>query len=92
MKQRIRQGLRSDLGDAVEKAVILVEAGNPAEVIERVASSEQVDLVVTGIAREGMFASRPVVLGKTVERCCAVCPCPSSSSGTARVMPISISS
>jgi len=67
MKQRIRQGLRSDLGDAVEKAVILIEEGNPAEVIERVTSSEQADLVVTGIAREGMFASRPVVLGKTVE-------------------------
>jgi len=76
MKQRIRQGLRSDLGDAVEKAVILVEAGNPAEVIERVASSEQVDLVVTGIAREGMFASRPVVLGKTVEQLLRRLPLP----------------
>ena len=76
MKHRIRQGLRSDLGDAVEKAVILVEAGNPAEVIERVASSEQADIVVTGIAREGMFASRPVVLGKTVEQLLRRLPVP----------------
>jgi nucleotide-binding universal stress UspA family protein len=76
MKQRIRQGLRSDLGDAVEKAVILVEAGDPAQVIERVAASEQVDLVVTGIAREGMFATRPVVLGKTVEQLLRRLPVP----------------
>lgn len=68
MKHRIRQGLQSDLGDAVEKAVILIEEGNSAEVIQRVASSEHVDLVITGIAREGMFARRPVVLGKTVEQ------------------------
>jgi nucleotide-binding universal stress UspA family protein len=76
MKQRIRQGLRSDLGDAIEKAVILIEQGNPAEVIERVAASEQVDLVITGIAREGMFASRPVVLGKTVEQLLRRLPVP----------------
>jgi nucleotide-binding universal stress UspA family protein len=76
MKRRIRQGLRSDLGDAVENAVIVVEAGDPAQVIERVAASEQVDLVVTGIAREGMFASRPVVLGKTVEQLLRRLPVP----------------
>lgn len=67
-KQRIRQGLRADLGDAIEKADIRIEEGDPAEVIERVAIDEQVDLVVTGIARERPFASRPVVLGKTVEQ------------------------
>ncbi len=36
--------------------------------IERIATSERVDLVVTGIAREGLFAGRPVILGKTVEQ------------------------
>lgn len=76
MKQKIRQGLRSDLGDAVENAVIRIEEGNPAEVVERVASSEQVDLVITGIAREGLFASRPVVLGKTVEQLLRRLPVP----------------
>lgn len=68
MKQRIRQGLRSDLGDAIEKSTILIEEGRPAEVIERLAESQQVDLVVAGIANERLFASRPVILGKTVEQ------------------------
>jgi nucleotide-binding universal stress UspA family protein len=76
MKQRIRQGLRTDLGDAIEKALILIEEGDPAEVIERVASSEQADLVVTGIAREGPFSRRPVVLGKTVEQLLRRLPVP----------------
>lgn len=76
MKQRIRQGLRSDIGEAVEQAAILIEEGDPAEVIERVAESEQVDLVITGIAREGVFASRPVVLGKTVEQLLRRLPVP----------------
>lgn len=76
MKQQIRQGLRTDLGDAIDKAVILIEEGDPAEVIERVAIAEQVDLVVTGIAREGAFASRPVVLGKTVEQLLRRLPMP----------------
>jgi nucleotide-binding universal stress UspA family protein len=47
---------------------VLIEGGRPAEVIEQVATSERVDLVITGIAREGMFASRPVILGKTVDQ------------------------
>ncbi len=68
MKQKIRQGLRADLGDAVEKATVLIEEGAPPEVIERLAAAERVDLVITGIAREGLFASRPVILGKTVEQ------------------------
>ena len=76
MKHRIRQGLRSDLGDAIERAVIRIEEGDPAEVIARVTESEQVDLVVTGVAREGMFASRPVVLGKTVEQLLRRLPVP----------------
>jgi nucleotide-binding universal stress UspA family protein len=67
-KLRIRLGLRADLGDAIEKATILVEEGEPAELIERVALSEHADLIVTGIAREGLFASRPVILGRTVEK------------------------
>lgn len=67
-KSRIREGLRAELGDAVEQATILIEEGEPAEVIERAVSSLGIDLIVTGIAREGPFASRPVVLGRTVER------------------------
>jgi nucleotide-binding universal stress UspA family protein len=67
-KQRIRQGLRADLGDAVDKASIVFEEGNPAEAIERVVTSQGVELVVTGVARERLFASRPVIIGKTVEQ------------------------
>lgn len=67
-KLRIRGGLEADVGEAVEQATVLVEEGEPAEVIERVVLSQGVDLVVTGIAREGPFASPPVILGRTVER------------------------
>jgi nucleotide-binding universal stress UspA family protein len=76
MKRRVRQGLRAQLGDAVDSASVLVEEGNPADVVERVASAELVDLVVTGIAREGPFAARPVILGKTVEQLLRRLPVP----------------
>jgi nucleotide-binding universal stress UspA family protein len=68
MRQRIRQGLRAELGDALDNSTVVIEEGNPADVIERVAARERADLVITGIAREGPFANRPVVLGKTVEQ------------------------
>jgi len=76
MKQRIRNALRAEVGDAIEQAVILIEQGDAAEVIERVATEHQVDLVITGIAREGPFATRPVVLGKTVEQLLRRLPLP----------------
>ena len=76
MKQEIKQGLRSDLGDAIDKDVILIEEGNPAEVIERTATSGRFDLVVTGVAREGPFSNRPIVLGKTVEQLLRRLPIP----------------
>jgi nucleotide-binding universal stress UspA family protein len=67
-KLRIREGLEAELGDLVEQATILIEQGEPADVIERVSASAGIDLIVTGIAREGPFASQSVVLGRTVER------------------------
>jgi nucleotide-binding universal stress UspA family protein len=67
-KRRIREGLRAELGDAVERATVVIEEGEPAEVIERAVASLGIDLIVTGIAREGPFATRPVILGRTVER------------------------
>jgi nucleotide-binding universal stress UspA family protein len=76
MKHRIRQGLHAELGEAVDRATVLIEEGTPAEVIEKLAISERVDLVVTGIAREGPFAARPVVLGKTVEQLLRRLPIP----------------
>jgi len=67
-KRRIRQGLRADVGDAVERATVLIEDGEPSEVIERVAATEGADLIVTGVASERPFASQSVILGRTVEK------------------------
>jgi nucleotide-binding universal stress UspA family protein len=67
-RQRIHQGLRADVGDALDRAIIMIEEGEPPDVIERVASSDGSDLIVTGIASERPFAHQPVILGKTVER------------------------
>lgn len=67
MMKGLRQGLPTEVGDQLDRATLLIEAGNPAEIIERVATTLHVDLIVTGIAREAPFSSRPVVLGKTVE-------------------------
>jgi nucleotide-binding universal stress UspA family protein len=75
-KRRIREVLQAEVGDAVEHATILIEDGEPADVIERATATQAVDLIVTGIAREGLFASRPVVLGKTVERLLRRVPVP----------------
>jgi nucleotide-binding universal stress UspA family protein len=76
VKRRIRQGLGADLGDAIEKATLLIEEGDPAEVIERIAASERVDLVVTGIAGERLLASNPVILGRTVQQLLRRLPIP----------------
>lgn len=76
MKRSLRQGLREDLGDFLEQSSILVEDGIPAEVIERVASAAQVDLIITGISRESPLSGRPVVLGKTVETLLRRLPAP----------------
>jgi nucleotide-binding universal stress UspA family protein len=67
-KQRIRHGLRADLGDAVEQASVIVEEGEPAEVIETISVREGSELIITGIARERPFAPHPVTVGKTVEQ------------------------
>ncbi len=75
-RQRIRQGLQADLGDAIEKADIHIGEGDPAAVLERIATSERVDLVITGIARERVFASRPVIPGKTVDQLLRRLPVP----------------
>lgn len=75
-KQRIHQGLRADVGDAVDHATVMIEEGEPADVIERVASSDGSNLIVTGIASERPFAHQPVNLGKTVERLLRRSPTP----------------
>jgi nucleotide-binding universal stress UspA family protein len=75
-KRRIRSDLHADVGDTVEKATVLIREGEPADVIQRVVELEGVDLIVTGIARERLFASRPVILGRTVEKLLRRMPVP----------------
>jgi nucleotide-binding universal stress UspA family protein len=67
-KRGIRKALHADLEEAIEHATVLILEGEPADVIERMVVAESIDLIVTGIAREGLFASRPVILGRTVVR------------------------
>jgi nucleotide-binding universal stress UspA family protein len=67
-KTRIREAIKADVGDTLEQATVMIREGEPAELIERVAISEGIELIVTGIAREGLFARRPVILGRTVEK------------------------
>jgi nucleotide-binding universal stress UspA family protein len=76
MKRRVRQGLRAQLGAEVDRATILIEEGDPAEVVERLAAAELVDLVVAGIARASPVAARPVNHGKTVEQLLRRLPVP----------------
>jgi nucleotide-binding universal stress UspA family protein len=61
-----RTRLLHDLGDSADKAQVLIEDGDPAEVIERVAREQGATLIVVGVARNerlGRYA-----LGRTVER------------------------
>jgi len=58
--------LRRDMADRVEDVTVVVEKGNAADLVARVAEAEGCDIVVTGIARDetlGRFG-----LGNTVDR------------------------
>lgn len=61
-----RQKLLADVGTAAANATVVIERGDPAEAVLRVAEAEGCDLIVTGVARDeplGRFS-----LGKTVDR------------------------
>lgn len=59
-----RQFLR-DVGGVAKKATILIEQGEPAEAILRVAEREGCGLIVTGVARDELFGR--FSLGATVD-------------------------
>jgi nucleotide-binding universal stress UspA family protein len=61
-----RRQLSAQLKDVADRAQIRIEAGDPAELILRLAKEPSTDLVVTGVARNE-FLGR-FTLGKTVER------------------------
>lgn len=58
--------LRTDLSHADVDLRVLVETGNPVEVIEQVAKEYQCSLIVSGTARDETLGR--LVLGNTVER------------------------
>jgi nucleotide-binding universal stress UspA family protein len=60
-----RKRILADLSSAPRNAAVLIEHGNPADVILRVAKAEGCDLVVTGVARSELFGR--FSLGRTVE-------------------------
>jgi nucleotide-binding universal stress UspA family protein len=66
--------LRAATRDRGIEAELVIEHGNPAEVILRKAAEIDCDLVVTGIARSGTLAR--AVLGTTVERLVHRAPMP----------------
>lgn len=61
-----RKQLVADIGAVAEKATILIDQGDPAEVVSRIAERENCDLIVTGIARNELLGR--VGLGRTVDR------------------------
>ena len=65
-KALARRQLLGDLQDAGEKVAILIEEGDPHEVILQTARTQGCDLIVTGVARNEMFGR--LTLGKTVDR------------------------
>lgn len=62
----VKRQLVADLGALASKAKVLVQEGEPGDVILRTAEAEGCDLIVVGIARDELFGR--FALGKTVDR------------------------
>jgi nucleotide-binding universal stress UspA family protein len=58
--------LLADIGPVAKKADVVIEEGDPAEAIVRVAEARRCDLIVTGIARDELLGR--FTLGTTVDR------------------------
>lgn len=71
---RMKWRLRRDLGIAADTIRILVEEGEPAEVLLAMAAREGCDLIVTGIARDETLGR--MFLGNTVNRLVRGSPAP----------------
>ncbi|PZU07701.1 universal stress protein [Sphingomonas sp.] len=71
---RMKWRLKRDLGPAAESIRILVEEGEPAEVLLAIAAREGCDLIVTGIARDETLGR--FFLGNTVNRLVRGSPAP----------------
>ena len=62
----VRRQLIADVGVVIEKATVLIQQGEPAEVILRVAEAEGAELIVTGVARDELVGR--FVLGGAVDQ------------------------
>lgn len=62
----VSRQLLADLSGIAEKTRILIEDGDPAETIIRVAEAESCDLIVTGVARDELLGR--FLLGSTVDQ------------------------
>jgi nucleotide-binding universal stress UspA family protein len=62
----VARQLQADIDDDGIKASVVVEAGDPADLVLRTAESESSDLILTGHARAEPFGR--LLLGATVER------------------------
>lgn len=63
---RMQWRLARDLGRAAGNIRVIVEEGEPAPVIDRIAAREQCELIVTGFGRDETLGS--IFLGSTVDR------------------------
>ncbi|SEQ98937.1 universal stress protein [Sphingobium sp. YR768] len=63
---RMRWRLRRDLGDAAGGIRVIVEEGEPSEILLAIAAREGCDLIVTGVARDETLGR--FFLGNTVNR------------------------
>jgi nucleotide-binding universal stress UspA family protein len=61
-----RAQLLADIGPVAKAADVVIEEGDPAEAIVRVAEARRCDLVVTGVARDELLGR--FILGTTVDR------------------------
>jgi nucleotide-binding universal stress UspA family protein len=64
--ERMRWRLARDVGSAAASIRMIVEEGDPALVIGKIAEREQADLIVTGFGHDGTLGR--IFLGSTVDR------------------------
>lgn len=61
-----RKSVFADLGDLADTTTVLIEEGDPANTITRVANAGDHDLIVIGVARNELLGQ--LALGRTVDR------------------------
>ena len=73
-QQRAERRVRDEIGEILPGVSVIVERGDPAAAILRVAEARSVDFIVSGVARDEPLGR--VAIGSTVEKVLGRCPCP----------------